>query len=507
MVEPMNRPNVILITVDSLRPDHLGCYGYGKPTSPNLDAFARRCHVFERAWAAGPNTPTSFPALMASRMPFGTPSFGVLGAPLTLAEMLRGAGYRTQGFNAGNPYVSRFFGYDRGFDQLADFLDYEAGEHVAFRHMEPDAQVGARSDTLADRLRRAILAGTERATRPFPGLQHVAGRLRRLWRTVGRAVRLPYSLQAKVRLERAFWSAVGRWVSEDRKEPFFLWVHAMTVHVPYAPPARCQRAASGRAISRARVGQLARLVALANHGDLEGLGQQDVRDSAALYDAEVRHVDELLGRLFTGLRKRGRRRSVVIVTADHGEQFLEHGRLVHPSFHYNELLRVPLLIHLPGQSEGRRIARQVGLVDLMPTLAEVLGIEPGGCGCVGRSFASLLRGSSDAAAAERLYVAESFYGPNDTVDGVNWQRPCEAGRRVSFQNSRIKLAVDLTSGDCSVFDLRADPGEKSDLAARRPELAQIAQRLACLHVRQSERERASRAVGRRPELNSRRGGA
>ncbi len=217
-----------------------------------------------------------------------------------------------------------------------------------------------------------------------------------------------------------------------------------------------------------------------------------------LYEAEVRRLDERLGAVLDALQGRGRLdRCLLIVTSDHGEQFMEHGRFFHPSFHFNETLRVPLLVRLPEQTEPRRVEREVGLVDLLPTVAELLGADLPAGTCVGRSFAPLLRGR-EMASEGRLFVAESFYGPHGTFYQLDCRDLRRVKRRVSFQNRRIKLAVDGAAGTCRVFDLGSDPGEKDDLAGRRPELAEAAMGLARCHFRRQERERVRRAFPQGP---------
>ena len=117
------RPNIILITVDSLRVDHLGCYGYDKPTSPNLDEFAKQGDLFTHAFSSGPNTPHAFPGIMAARSSLMSKRLGLFDTPVTLAEVLQNAGYTTVGINAANPYCSSYFKYNRGFEEFHDYLD------------------------------------------------------------------------------------------------------------------------------------------------------------------------------------------------------------------------------------------------------------------------------------------------------------------------------------------------------------------------------------------------
>ncbi|MCK4374136.1 MAG: sulfatase [Candidatus Brocadiae bacterium] len=489
----MAKPNVVLVTADALRPDHLGCYGYAKDTSPALDALAQSAFLFENVWATGPSTPFSFPGLMASRMPFESTSFGVGGAALTLAELLRAAGYRTQGFHAANPYISHYFGYDRGFDQVVDFLEYKPVSDIGFRYLETDERVGSRQKA-PGALHGRVRQGVRRALQTAPALWRIKKPLAAAWRWASDRLSYCDHIRIKLELESKFAPTVLRWVTKNRDEPSFLWVHPMTVHEPYAPPEACQLAVNGRRLPRWRVNKLRRTVAVPNQVEAGRIGEQDVEDMVALYDAEIRRLDNFLARLLAALQEPGWwTSSIIIVTADHGEQLFEHGRFFHPSLHYNEVLKVPLIIRLPGGQGACRISQQVGLIDLMPTLAELLDLELPEGSCRGKSFASLLSGRGQAWRQSRLYVSESFCGRNDTFYRVDGRDLRGVARRISFQNLSVKLLVDCSTGKCQAFDLRKDPAEENDLAPARPELAQIAKRLARLHIRSCERVRVRRA--------------
>jgi arylsulfatase A-like enzyme len=483
------RPNIVLVTVDALRADHLGCYGYDRPTSPRLDGLAGRACRFARAWATGPNTPHACPGLMASRLPFEGRTFGVRGAPLTLAQMLGSLGYRTQAFMAGNAFLTRAFGYDRGFDAFADGLQHWIPENAALRRDAGGRRVGRRVHPLSRFCRRALAALSD-GVKSAPALERVSERLGWLWRPVVERLWHANSIRIKRGRAAALPGPLLRWVEQNRAEPFFLWVHPMCVHDPYAPPPDCQQAVNGRVLPARRMVALRRLMSAVNQARRRTASARDVRDMTALYDAEVRRADALLGRLFDALRGRGWwEDALVIVTADHGEALFEHGRFQHPSYHYDELLRVPLLVKTPGQREGREVGDAVGLIDLAPTLADLLGFEPPAGAWLGSSFAGLLRDPPERRADGPFYVAESFHSARGTVSSLDWTRLWRHGRRVSLQGRRFKLMVDCATGECRAFDLGGDPGEQRDLVPCRPELAEIGRRLARLQVRSGERAR------------------
>jgi arylsulfatase A-like enzyme len=430
---------------------------------------------------------------MASMMPFAGARFGVWEAPLTLAEMMRSTGYYTRGFHAANPFASAHFGYGRGFDRLDEFFEFTPAHHGAL----PEAaggEGGGEQAPFAARLARPFLRACRALGRRLPG----GSLLRGAWRPVDELLRHATDMRVKNALEETFGSTVRRWVADCRPGPFFLWAHWMTPHEPYVPPPARQREAGGPTLSRLRALMLRRAA-----GRGKGLTEAQRRDLVALYDGEVRRFDHELGRLLKVLRARGLLDpSLLIVTADHGEALGEHGRCFHPSLHYEELLGVPLIVRLPGQQNQRRSEGEVSLLDLMPTLADLVGAELPEDVCMGRSFAPLLRGE-EPMAGDRLVESQSAYGEHEEVHRLRTRDLRRLRRRVSFQNSRLKLMVDPGEDRCRAFDLRADPREERDLAEAHPGLAQTGRALAGIRLREAERRRVRHTFpdgppGRRP---------
>ena len=152
--------------------------------------------------------------------------------------------------------------------------------------------------------------------------------------------------------------------------------------------------------------------------------------------------------------------TLVIVTSDHGEEFLEHGRLVHGMTHYEEMLRVPLFLVGPGVPPGSRISTPVSLVDLLPTVLGLLEI-PAPAGIDGRDLAPLWRGEAEAF-EDRMLLAET-----GSTQGAPWN---DALR--SIRQGDMKLIVDSVEGRSELFDLAQDPGEQRNLADARPEVVE-----------------------------------
>lgn len=301
--------NVVLISIDTLRRDHLGCYGYDRPTSPNLDALCREAAVFDQAISHAPSTLLSHASMLTSLLPHRHgASFGAR-RPLpqdvvTLAEVLKERGFRTASFNDGAQLAHRW-DLHQGFDLW---------------------KANQKGDDTFDRV-------------------------------VGQAL---------------------RWLDRPSptEAPFFLFLHTYEVHHPYTPAAQDLERV-GAASYDGWLGNTVEVRELRRIN--QGAATADPADLAfieAAYDAEIRSMDRALGQLLDGLRERGLLESTLVVfTSDHGEEFGEHGQVGwHSHTLYDELLRVPLVVRFPEQRwAGRKIQRQVRLIDVAPTALEAVG--------------------------------------------------------------------------------------------------------------------------------------
>jgi arylsulfatase A-like enzyme len=333
------RPNVILISIDTLRPDHLGVYGYERETSPRLDAVAREGILFETAYSQASWTLPAHASLLTGLDPFAHGTVGeedrLPGELETLAGRLGGAGYRTEAWVGTAPYgyVGAAYGLAAGFD--------------AYRHY-PHPK----------RFRSSLIA------------RAVDGEiLRRISRDVGNA--------------RAEIDSVIGWLRGSRSHPFFLFVHLYDVHskssrLPYeAPPPFLDRFCRDRlaGFSGCRAGRCAsdRLLGMVK-GEEPPFEEDEVELVRCLYDGGIAFVDHELGRLFDVLEEEGLdENTVVIVTSDHGEAFFEHDLPLHSTLH-EEVTRVPLIVRMPGGISGKRMRGVVSLTDLAPTILELAGV-------------------------------------------------------------------------------------------------------------------------------------
>ncbi len=405
---PRPRPaRVILLSCDTLRSDRLGFGGYGRDTSPNLDALARRAVVFDAAYASAPMTQPALSSLMTGRLPAdvgAVPGNRVLlpGEVETLAEILAAEGYATAAV------VSNWI-----LRRRADAPD--VGVSQGFQHFD---------DEMPDR----------------------------------EGNRGMYQRDA-----RATTDAALAWLASRPSERFFLWVHYQDPHGPYEPPA-----AYLEQFLREPPADEAGLP-VRERGAVLGPGQiplyqvlgDERRPSvyADRYDAEVRYFDAELGRLLEALEAEGLIEDALLVfTADHGEALGEHDLwFCHGESLHRGVVQVPLIVSAPAglplparaAADGtRRVDALAGHVDLLPTVLDALDLRPRPTRGV-----SLL---TPELPAERTLVSDLV-----AADG----RPSWS----SIQDARFRLVWSELEPTPQLFDVRADPGEREDLAARHPE--------------------------------------
>ncbi|MDE2490635.1 MAG: sulfatase-like hydrolase/transferase, partial [Elusimicrobia bacterium] len=396
--------NVVLIGLDAARADRFGCYGGPLKASPAVDAFAKTAVVFDRAVSQASWTLPSFASLFTAEDTqthgLTDPSRRLGPGTRTLAQVLRARGFATAAF-ASPPFFDRRYGLDRGFD------DYVVGPR----------------------------------TRSFAGS-------------------MPLALA---------------WLAKHRKKRFFLFLHSNDVHAPYdAPPPYRDEFDPGYA-GPAKGLDPSVYFFMVYDGELTpdfgpppsaayAARVERIRADpasraylAARYQAGIAYADHFLGRLWSRLRALGLDRdTIVVVLSDHGEELGERGRFGHNYAVWDDVTRVPLIVRVPGlKTAGPRVAAQVRLIDVAPTILDAEGI-PAPAGFEGGSLLPLLEGRGGAP-SRLAFTSSDVPGRRQALFAVG--------------DGRWKLVRDERRPAPALYDLKDDPGETRDVSAAHPKTA------------------------------------
>jgi arylsulfatase A-like enzyme len=453
----------VLVILDCVRPDHVGCYGYRRGTTPNLDGFAGTATRFDNAITAGVWTLPSMASMMTGLYPS---QHGLNRADraldrdlVTLPQRLAGAGWRTAGFTA-NPHGGRTFELDRGFQEFHEFWGAPGTDHGGL--------LGRGYRWARPRLRDAV--------KRSQALTVTARRLQRhrAEATGGSGSRLA--------------DAAAAWIRQVRNtgQPFFALVHLMESHVPYTPAAEH--------VERFLDEPGRRRVAKLDHdgmGYLAGvnpLSESDLALIGSLYDATISYGDELVGRVLDAVGDE--EDTLVAITADHGQQLGEHRMMGHFFSVYDTLARVPLVLRHPQLPAGV-VERPVQSVDLYPTVLEAAGLDPE----PGELCAVSLCARGDhrpVLVTEYLEPDLSRFARFRGFDPAPFDRELRALRHGGWKY------IWSSDGREQLYDLAGDPGEARDLALH-PAGAERLGDFRLLHE-QWQAEMRRHAAGQRAEV-------
>lgn len=304
--------NVVLLTIDALRADHVSLYGYERTTTPHLDRFGEEGTWFTNAVSISSHTREAIAPLLSGCYPPNAVTETYRFCAESIVEQVSTTDIRTAAFHS-NPYLSRPYGYARGFDTFYDSV-------------------------------------------PLPS-NRLSALLHRTWEKI----RNRHYTRATEINDRAL-----SWLDSEGEEPFFLWNHYMDVHGPYDPPEASS--GFGTNLPEGRSAQRLYLQAKNRSSTISPAERQILID---LYDSEIRYVDNQIGKFLDSLRNRGLlEKTVVIITADHGEGLGEKGYFGHPRHLHDGLVRVPLLVRFPDQSVPP-VETPVSTIDVAPTILTV----------------------------------------------------------------------------------------------------------------------------------------
>jgi arylsulfatase A-like enzyme len=374
-------PDVVFVSIDTLRADHLGAHGYPRATSPFLDQLAAQGARYSQARSASPWTLPAHTTMLSGQLPLRhriiEDSLKLDAALPFLPAAFAEAGYATAAF-VSTFYVSGMYGFDRGFSKFEDF-----GIH--------DEKVNLRN-----------------------------------------------SLDARQVVDEALdW-----WKGAPKGQPVFLFLHFYDVHYQYDPPAPWSSRFDDETDNDLRYKTYA-------HYKKKPPSEAVMAHQIAQYDESIAFVDDQLRRIADAAAAAGRPLRWV-VTADHGEEFLERGSWGHAHTLYAEQLHIPLILSGPGVAPGVVVDTPVGNQDLAPTVAAWVGLDPA-------PFATdgvVLTPGGPLPPADRPFPAET------TRFKTN---------RLGLRSGDLRLEWDLAANAAELFDLAADPAERTDLAAARPD--------------------------------------
>jgi len=405
----VTKKNIILITVDCLRADHLSCVGYNKNISPNIDALAHNGLLYTNAISNGYNTLYSVPSFLTSNLP---PFKEKLGP--SIAEILKKNGYITGTFNP-NPVILMNLPndvklgklrLDKGFDTFDIMLTNKSRASLM---MDSFVRVPIK-------ILRKLFSKNEKT---FNFIYSAYDKALKKW---------PYIFSSEIKDYLPIAEDLNReaikWIKNNKEKNFFLWLHYMDVHEPYAPPFYENKKEM--------------LYLITKYRDFPSkLTEEEIKKLHSFYEDEIKYTDEFIGKLIEEIKKMGcYDNSIIILSADHGDAFNEHGALGHGTYFfdqlYDEILRVPLIIYGVGKGV---VERQVELLDLAPTICELLNIP------VPINF----DGDSLFSSKKKGVISRSH-------------------NSISYRTLDYKLIVKISEdAENELYDLRNDPGEKINI--------------------------------------------
>lgn len=395
-VNPKFKPNIVIVTLDALRPDHLGCYGYKRNTSPNIDKIAKEGVLFLNTIAQSSWTVPSLPSILTSNylpahevVDFGDKISEKL---FTLTYLLKINGYQT-GFFSNNYNISTILRFDEHFDSFYTVQTYKMNFDEKWNIKKGESKIN------------------------IANINH----------------------------------RVIKWIKENRRKRFFLWVHYLDPHNPMNPPLLYKKMFINDNLSKTQINVpisnddyfgrdgIPHLLAKANSYIT------DLNYYISIYDGAIRYTDDLVGELVENFKKMNLdKKTLFIISSDHGEGLGEHNfYFTHGTYLYDELIKVPLIIKFDKLTpKGKTIVTQVQHIDIAPTILQILGIRKPRS-MVGLSLIPLIK-EKDIYAAPYAF---SFLGGKGSIRNNEW-----------------KLIYN-EDGGYELYNLKKDPTEKNNLVS------------------------------------------
>lgn len=412
-----NRPNVLFLILDTVRSYSTSAYGYARPTTPNIDSLAERGVMFDRAFAPASWTMPSHATLFTGRWPFELrtgPRRPLRKTYPKLAEAFASAGYATGGFAANHAYLTWEHGLTRGFIR---WEGYPVTPAMFF------------TSTIIGRM----LMEYNTFRKPLGFFDS------------------PKRKQASMVNDQFL-----DWLDDlEDDRPFFAFLNYFDAHHPYLPPEPYLTKFGPHGEIRWRGHEL----------EFDELSAAEIQRKQNQYDGGIAYLDAEIGRLVSELGRRGMLdNTILVITSDHGEHWGEHERLSHGNSMYRQLLQVPLVVVLPGDSSGRRVQYSVSLRDLAATLLDAAGVRD--AEMPGTSLLPLMRGDSSSGGSA-VFSEDALFGTIGArsliADGLHYIR-LRDGREQLFS---------LETDSLEMTDLASDPAYADELSALRARMNAI----------------------------------
>ncbi|MEK6775970.1 MAG: sulfatase [bacterium] len=411
-----NKPNVLLITIDTMRADYLSCYGHPQKTSPHIDRIAEEGVTFLQAFSQASMTAPSHASMFTSLYPF---RHGVrrnnhpyLGKEKTIAEILQAKGYRTAAFISAEPLKSTLCRLNKGFDVYDEKFTsrlFAVDEVARFMLIEFIDESGILGSVEMDPIERRASDTNQ---------------------------------------------DVIKWLAKKRNPPFFAWIHYYDPHSPYRAPKKLvdKFYSGGDPYDPKKTSMRNMEIPDDMRSELRGITDLDyVR---ANYAAEVNYTDQYIGELRQTLEElKLLDNTILVIVGDHGEGLGEHNYMEHAAKIYEEQLWIPLIVRFPQRfTGGLKIREMVASVDIAPTVLDLIGFE-GISGSDGRSFLPLTQEGYKKENSRHLYA-----------ETVKWdERSMRSDRYKLIRNGKSEQRFEL-------YDLIEDPDESRNLSADRKEV-------------------------------------
>lgn len=357
---PGSRPNILLVLIDTLRADHLGTYGYSRPTSPNIDAFAKESVLFEQAFSQSSWTKPAMASLLTGHFPSmhqtNLEQQKLPESETIVTQLLRDQGYQTAVLS-GNPWITPDYGFGRGVDHFYSIYDERFARVTLFMN------------------------ALKRLSKQMGSRNWVYNRVKLL-------VQGELSTTAR---DEVLTTEASRWLDANHERPFYMHVHYMSPHHPYDPPPPFDKWVPDKS---AKPMTYYPKKSYFPFDEGQAISDAQREDMIARYDGDILFADTVFQKLVDKLKALGiLDDTIIVVMADHGEEFYEHKNWGHGQGLYNELIHIPLIIRYPKAFQPGRIKTPVMSVDVVPTMLEMASAPPKAT-AAGKSLVPLAKGET-----------------------------------------------------------------------------------------------------------------